>query len=114
MSRLLRIAFWAAALFAFVMATLPAPPNLQVSDKLQHMTAFFVIALLGCAAFPRLSRLKLLLALIAFGGFIELVQMVPALHRDSEWGDWFADIAAASLALVVAALSARLRSARTD
>ena len=66
MSRLLRIAFWAAALFAFVMATLPAPPNLPVSDKLQHMTAFFVIALLGCAAFPRLSRFKLLLALIAF------------------------------------------------
>lgn len=114
MSRLFRIAFWAAALFAFVMAAVPTPPDLHVSDKLQHMTAFFVIAMLGCAAFPRLSRIKLLLALIAFGGMIELVQLIPELHRDSEWNDWFADIAAASAALIVAAVAGRLRPAQTD
>ena len=34
----------------------------------------------------------------AFGGLIELVQMVPDLHRDAEWLDWAADVAAALVA----------------
>jgi hypothetical protein len=45
---------------------------------------------------------------------IELVQLIPELHRDSEWSDWFADIAAASAALIVAAVAGRLRPAQTD
>lgn len=95
----LRIAFWLAALFAFVMAIVPQPVELPVSDKWQHMAAFFVIATLGRAAYPRLRRRTLLAAMIAFGGLIELVQMIPALHRDSEWGDWLADIVAVAAAL---------------
>lgn len=103
MTSMLRIAFWAAAVFAFVMAVLPHPPDLlETSDKVQHMAAFFTITALGCAAYRGFPRLKLTLALIAFGGAIELAQMIPELHRDAEWSDWLADILAVLLALALA------------
>lgn len=113
MTPILRIAFWAAAAFAFVMATLPHPMiEISSSDKVQHMTAFFVITSLGCAAYRSLSRVKLMLAMTAFGAAIELVQMVPELHRDAEWSDWLADILAVLLALAVAHLLESRRAAR--
>ena len=108
MPRLLKIAFWMAALFAFVLAVLPQPPSFDVSDKLEHMAAFMVITVLGCVAYPRFPRLKLALALIAFGGLIELVQEIPMLHRDSELGDWIADIVAVVVGLGGFALVRRL------
>jgi VanZ family protein len=37
-----------------------------------------------------------------FGAFIEVVQAIPALHRDSDVKDWIADtIAAAAVLLLV-------------
>jgi VanZ family protein len=110
MHRILRIAFWAAALFAFVMAVLPHPPSVEVSDKLQHMAAFFVITVLGCAAYPRFGRFKLALALIAFGGMIEIVQMIPMVGRDSQLSDWIADVLAVLIALACYSLVRRFRS----
>jgi hypothetical protein len=114
MIRLFRLAFWAAAAFAFVMAVLPQPPGLAVSDKLQHITAFLVITGLGCAAYPRMPRARLLLAMIAFGGVIELVQLVPELGRDGEWSDWLADILAVAAALGFAHWVERWRAAPPD
>ncbi|MBO0749260.1 MAG: hypothetical protein J2O44_02360 [Porphyrobacter sp.] len=116
MLRLLRFVFWAAAVVAFVLAVIPHPPQVPVWDKLQHMAGFFVIALLGCAAYPRASRLKLMVALIAFGGLIEIVQAIPALHRDSDWHDWLADIVATvvALACVMAAQRIGVRHARSE
>jgi len=35
-----------------------------------------------------------------FGAFIELVQAIPVLHRDSDVLDWVADTVAASLVLL--------------
>jgi hypothetical protein len=100
---LLRLAFWAALLFACVMATLPQPPEIpgSPSDKLLHVVAFATLALLGGLAYPRLSLLKLALALSALGAGIELVQAIPALHRDSEFRDWIADTAAVAVVLLV-------------
>ena len=114
MVRFYRFAFWLAALFAFVMATLPYPVEFPTSDKVQHMAAFFVITLLGCAGYRGLPRVKLMLAMFAFGAMIELVQLVPELHRDSEWSDWLADIVAVLAALAVAHLAERQRAARAD
>ena len=114
MNRLLRIAFWVAALFAFVMATLPHPPDLEVSDKWQHMAAFFVITTLGCAAYPRLPRLKLMLVMAAFGALIEIVQLIPMLHRDSDWHDWVADVIAVVIALGCFALYQRVAAPQQD
>lgn len=102
--RLLPLAFWAALLFAFVMAVLPKPPQLpgQPSDKIQHILAFTVLAGLAAAAFPRASLLKILLLLSAYGALIEFVQTIPALHRDGDWVDWIADTAAAAIVLLLA------------
>lgn len=53
--RLARPLFWAAALFAFVMAILPHPPQFpgEPQDKILHVTAFATLALLGSWAYPR-------------------------------------------------------------
>jgi len=81
---------------------------IHVWDKLQHMTAFAVLTLLGWVAYPRVSRIKLVLALIAFGGLIEIVQLIPMLQRDSDWHDWLADIIAIGVAAGCAALARRV------
>jgi VanZ family protein len=109
-ARLTRGLFWAAALFALVMALLPHPPHIPGNppDKIQHIAAFATLGLLGSFAFPRLSSLRLIAALSLFGAFIEIAQAIPFLQRDSDPLDWLADTAACLL--VVAAL--RWREAR--
>ena len=94
--------FWAAALFAFVMAVLPHPPRLpgDPSDKILHVTAFATLGLLGGFAYPRAQALRLAVGLSLFGALIELVQAIPALNRDSDVIDWIADTAASAIALV--------------
>ncbi|WP_133364884.1 hypothetical protein [Qipengyuania sediminis] len=111
-SRLLRTVFWAATLFAFVMAILPQPPALpgEPSDKVQHVFAFAVLGLLAGLAYPGVRIAMLLVGLALLGGAIEIVQLVPALGRDSEIMDWIADIVAAAIALAIA----RLLLARGD
>lgn len=93
---LLKALFWAAALFALVMALLPNPPQLPGNppDKIQHIAAFATLGLLGFYAFPKFSALWLIAALSLFGAFIEIAQAIPVLHRDSDPLDWLADTAA--------------------
>ncbi len=55
-----------------------------------------------------------MLALVAFGGFIELGQMVPEIHRDSQLSDWLADIFAVVVAFAVVGLVERFLGARAD
>jgi VanZ family protein len=77
-----------------VLALMPAPPE-QASlgwDKLNHVAAFAALAL--CAVFgwrsSRVARLAVLVALLAYGGVIELLQLhVP--NRSAEWSDLLAD-----------------------
>ena len=114
MVRFLRVAFWAALLFALVMASLPRPPAVPgvTSDKIQHILAFAVLDGLGSAAYAKLRALQLLLALSGFGAVIEFVQLIPALHRDADVVDWIADTAAAALVIAVfAAARGRQRTA---
>ena len=99
-----RLIFWAAALFAFVMAVLPHPPQLpgEPSDKIQHIAAFAALGLLGAWAYARAPLLRIAIGLSLFGALIEFVQAVPALHRDSDPLDWIADtIACAAVLLLV-------------
>src|SRR6266581_3460708 len=98
-----RMLFWAAALLAFVMAVLPHPPELpgNPSDKVQHMVAFATLGLLGASAFAETALLQLLAGLSVFGALIEVVQAIPAIHRDSDVKDWIADTIAAALVLLV-------------
>jgi hypothetical protein len=100
--RLPRLLFWAAAIFAFVMAVLPHPPELpgQPSDKIQHIMAFATLGALGTWAFPRSASLKLIAGLSIFGAAIEIIQAIPALHRDSDILDWSADTIACAIVLL--------------
>ena len=97
-----RLLFWAAATFAFVMAVVPQPPELpgEPNDKIQHMIAFATLGLLGAWAYARTPLLQLLAALSLYGAAIELVQAIPALHRDSDVKDWIADTVACGLVLL--------------
>ena len=110
--RLLPLAFWAAMLFGFVIAILPKPPTLpgDPSDKVQHILAFLVLAALASLAYPRARPLRIGLGLAAYGALIEFTQMIPALNRDAELLDWIADVAAASIVLILFAAARGLRS----
>lgn len=96
------------------MAVLPEPQFLldTYSDKVRHMAAFFTLAVLGFASYPQISRLNFMLALIAFGGLIEVVQLFPALHRESELSDWGADIIAVFGALICIQIVRSMRAMR--
>lgn len=97
------VAFWAALIFAFVMAVLPKPPALpgDPGDKVQHIIAFVVLTGLARLAYPRARALTLLLAFALFGALIELTQMLPALGRTAALDDWLADVAATIVVLAV-------------
>lgn len=102
--RLFVIAFWLATAFAYVSAILPPSeaPHLTWWDKLDHMTAFFTITFLARAAYPRMPVPLLFALLVGFGALIELSQAVSFIHRDAEWDDWFADIFAIVVGLILA------------
>ena len=97
----LRRAFLVAAAFALVMALLPKPPTLpgEPGDKVQHILAFLTLGALASAGWRNQPAWVVFAAMAALGGFIEIVQAVPALHRDAQWSDWLADMAAALVAI---------------
>lgn len=100
----LRLLFWAACAYAFAMAITPRPPELPVSDKIQHIFGFLVLAVLGRLAYPETKKRMLLLGLMAFGALIELAQALPIIHRDSDPLDWLADTGAALTVFVIVAV----------
>ena len=83
------------------MAVLPHPPQLPgaPSDKVQHVLAFATLGVLSGLAYPASSPVKLVLRLSLFGAFIELVQAIPGLNRDSSIWDWVADTIACGVVL---------------
>ena len=99
---IIRAVFFAAAAFALVMALLPKPPQvpLQPGDKVMHMLAFATLGVLAAAGWRDRSIAYLFIGLAGFGAFIEIAQAIPALSRDAQWSDWFADMGAAILALL--------------
>jgi hypothetical protein len=101
--RLLRLAFWLALSVTLVMALLPNPPALprQATDKVQHIAAFAALTFLAALGFPRLRLRILFLDMAALGLAIEVLQMIPTLHRDAQASDWLADCAATAATLLL-------------
>lgn len=98
--RATKVLFFAAAVFALVMALLPQPPytpTQNLGDKVQHIIGFATLAALAALAWPRAPRLLVIERLSFFGAFIEVAQAIPALGRDCDILDWVAD----TLAVVV-------------
>lgn len=115
MLRSVRVVFWATLLFTFVCAEMPPgrAPHLFAWDKAEHFVAFYVLTFLAAAAFPRLRMLIVLLALSLFGAIIELVQALPFIHRDCDFWDWVADVAAICACLAPILLAHwRMRNAK--
>ena len=100
---ILRIAFWVAAVTALVMALIPHPPHLpgEPSDKVQHILAFLSLGALGSFAYPKTNPVYLGVGLSFFGALIEVLQLIPALHRDSDPVDWMADTTAVALIIIL-------------
>jgi VanZ family protein len=106
---------WGIGVAALLLAPLPhAAESLTVGfaglplDKLVHLGLF--LGLTGSwlrALPPGRTRDKtwiaaVVIAAIAFGGLLELIQSLPAIGRDGEWGDLLADALGALLSLPIA------------
>lgn len=75
-------------------------------DKLAHFLAFAVLAM-PMAYARRLPLWQIVLAGVAYGGLIELIQ--PHVGRSAEWGDLLADGLGVVSGALVAAMMARRR-----
>ena len=102
-----RTLMWAAIVVAVTMALLPHPPALPIDaygDKFEHATAFAVMALLAAIAYPEVPLPRTAERLSFLGALIEVGQSIPALHRDCDIRDWFADTGAVVVVLGLYAL----------
>lgn len=99
------VAFWGCLAGAVTLALIPHPPHLpEMGDKAQHMLAFGTLAFFGALAFPRFPRLHLAERLSFLGALVEVLQAIPALHRDCDIRDWIADTLAIAAVLILLAL----------
>jgi VanZ family protein len=94
-----------AILFAPGSDVPPSPPGV---DKLVHGGLFLALAVSGRWAGVRRGALAVLLPLYAAAS--ELIQAIPALHRDASLGDWLADVVGALLGLALWTWAARRRT----
>jgi len=99
--RLAQSAFFAALIFTFYSAVIPPAQAVQLApwDKAEHFMAFYALAGLGAAAFPKLPLWVIALLLSGFGALIEFVQGLDIVHRDRDFWDWVADTLAIGAAL---------------
>lgn len=68
------------------------------------------LAALATWAYPKWGTVTIFLGLALFGGFIELVQAIPAVHRDADVQDWMTDMLAIVVALFAASVLRRVRT----
>lgn len=107
-----RWALFIAAAFAVTMAILPHPPTEaleKLSDKATHMMAFATLAAFAAWGFPKTPLLRIGERLSFLGAMIEVLQSIPALHRDCDIWDWVADTTAITVVLLLAAIRRRWR-----
>jgi VanZ family protein len=97
------------------LALSPAPPKTVDTgwDKLNHLSAF--VALTVAASFSAKASLRHALlsaiALLAYGGLIEIVQtFLPP--REGDWADLLADALGIALGMAVASLARRFTATR--
>ncbi|WP_293973902.1 teicoplanin resistance protein VanZ [Sphingomonas sp.] len=115
--KLMRLAFWASLLFAYVCAVIPGGPEIGHSDKDGHALAFITLALFARLGWSRGRAAWIALALLLFGIFIELSQATPLVHRDADVWDVVADAVGIVAGLVIGSIGLfvfRRQSATAD
>jgi VanZ family protein len=103
----MRVLFWLALTVAVILAVLPHPPELLIDrfgDKFAHILAFGTLSGLAAFGFPPEVRWRVAERLSFVGALIEVVQSIPALHRDSDIRDWIADTLAIIVVMTIATL----------
>lgn len=104
-----RILFWVLIASVLFFALIPGPlGDIIESDVERHYLAFLVLPAVASYGWPRLSVVLLWIAFVAFGGMIEILQLVMALGRAAEWRDWVNDIVATTISLVVSTVILRM------
>ncbi|MCH8490038.1 MAG: VanZ family protein [Oceanicaulis sp.] len=99
------LAFWFTLAVVLGLALWPGDggaPRLFGWDKLEHISAFVTLTVLGRFAFPGLARVWLALGLSGFGIAIELLQMIEALNRSASPYDVGANTVGIALGLAIA------------
>lgn len=93
--------FWVALAGTLALALWPhgAQPLSGMWDKNQHMLAFIVLSVLAVPAFPAMPLWRIGERLSFFGALIEVLQSIPALHRNCDIFDWIADSSAIAVTL---------------
>lgn len=105
-----RGAFAAVVLLSLVVLFAPGsdvPPSPPGVDKLVHGGLFLALAVSG--RWPGLRSWVLVVVLPAYAAASELIQTIPALHRDGTVGDWLADAVGVLLGLLLWTLVERRR-----
>jgi VanZ family protein len=109
--RIARILFFLAAAAITVLSLLPQHylPKVGVSDKIEHLLSYFVLAILGSFAVrERRSLLYLFVLLCVMGGVIELLQAFSP-GRSPDIVDAVADGAGAAAGVLIGAALALVR-----
>jgi hypothetical protein len=111
-----RAGYWGLVALVFILSVIQpiTPGGLEPSDKVNHFAAFYVLELGAAVLFPRRPLWFAAVLLIAFGGFIEIVQGLPFVGRDRSLLDWVTDAAAVTCAAAPLALSRLRTTARND
>jgi VanZ family protein len=104
------------------LSLIPRPPHIHGFlgwDKLQHAGAYGLLSLLVAQTLSSWPRARTDnawwqagLAVVCFGGLMEVLQLVMHAGRSAEWGDLAADALGAALCCVLFRQIARIRSRR--
>jgi VanZ family protein len=92
------------AILAFTLLPVHLPDNAAGGDKIQHLTAFMVLTLLGLFGWPT-RAVDFVVGLTLLGAGIEVVQSVVG--RDMQLSDWIADFFGVLIGLILASLARR-------
>jgi VanZ family protein len=102
-----RVWFFAGVLIALVVtfySLLPAErlPQVGVSDKIEHIVAYALLGFWFASVVARWDYIFMLLALLALGGGIEIVQGLMKMGREADILDFVADCVGAGGGVVLA------------
>lgn len=99
--------FLAGVLIAIVVtfySLIPAEclPQVGVSDKIEHVVAYLLLGFWFASVLARWDYVFMLLALVALGGGIEIVQGLMKMGREADIRDFVADCIGAGAGVLLA------------